>query len=137
MFACLNILYNVIKSRVPVMSLQCRRLLDSSILPSIAGFEGAMDCSLREALRKEQSIAPGKEILDPSGPRKGGNSLHKIFFGVSKTGRVFASQRMVLLMFFEALYFGHLLLFYTMQLEPPKSDDTFGIVNFVMLPHLH
>ena len=27
---------------------------------------------------------------------------------------------MVLLMFFEALYFGHFLSFYTMQLEPPK-----------------
>ena len=25
-------------------------------------------------------------------------------------------------MFFEALYFGHLLSFYTMQLEPPKSE---------------
>ena len=29
---------------------------------------------------------------------------------------------MVLLMFFEALYFGHFLSFYTMQLEPPKSQ---------------
>ena len=49
MSARVNILYNVIKSRVPVMSLQCRRLLDSSILPSLPDFEGAMDCSLREA----------------------------------------------------------------------------------------
>ena len=48
MSARLNTLCNVIKSRVPVMSLQCRRLLDSSILPSIPDFEGAMDCSLRE-----------------------------------------------------------------------------------------
>ena len=63
--ACLNILYNVIKSRVPGMSLQCRRLLDSSILPSLPGFEGAMDCSLREASRKEQSIAPKKAFLGP------------------------------------------------------------------------
>ena len=63
MFARLKILYNVIKSRVPVMSLQCRRLLDSSILPSLPGFEGAMDCSLREASRKEQSIAPRKAFL--------------------------------------------------------------------------
>ena len=28
---------------------------------------------------------------------------------------------MVLFMFFEALYFGHFLSFYTMQLEPPKK----------------
>ena len=28
---------------------------------------------------------------------------------------------MVLLMFFQAVYFGHFLLFSTMQLEPPKS----------------
>ena len=32
-----------------------------------------MDCSLREASRKEQSIAPKKAL---SGPRKGENSLH-------------------------------------------------------------
>ena len=44
-----------------------------------------MDCSLREASRKEQSIAPKKAFLAPSGPRKGQNSLHKSFFGVSKT----------------------------------------------------
>ena len=44
-----------------------------------------MDCSLREALRKEQSIAPKKHFLDRSGPRKGQNSLHKSFFVVSKT----------------------------------------------------
>ena len=61
----LNILYNVIKSRVPVMSLQCRRLLDSSILPSLPDFEGAMDCFLREASRKEQSIAPKNEFFGP------------------------------------------------------------------------
>ena len=29
---------------------------------------------------------------------------------------------MVLLMFFEAMYFGHFLSFYTMQLEPPKKE---------------
>ena len=44
-----------------------------------------MDCSLREASRKEQSIAPKNAFLDPSGPRKGQNSLHKSSFGVSKT----------------------------------------------------
>ena len=44
-----------------------------------------MDCSLREASRKEQSMAPKKHLLDPSGPRKGQNSLHKSSFGVSKT----------------------------------------------------
>ena len=43
-----------------------------------------MDCSLREAPHKEQSIAP-KTFLDPSGPGKGQNSLHKTSFGVSKT----------------------------------------------------
>ena len=43
-----------------------------------------MDCSLREARRKEQSIAPKKAFLDPSGPRKGQNSVHKSSFGVSK-----------------------------------------------------
>ena len=63
MSARLNILYNVIKSRVPVMSLQCRRLLDSSILPSLPDFEGAMDCSLCEASRKEQSNSPQKSIF--------------------------------------------------------------------------
>ena len=44
-----------------------------------------MDCSLREASHKEQSIAPKKSFLDPSGPRKGKTSLHKSSFGVSKT----------------------------------------------------
>ena len=44
-----------------------------------------MDCSLREASRKEQSIAPKNAFLDPSGPRKGQNSLHKSSFSVSKT----------------------------------------------------
>ena len=63
MSARLNILYNVNKSRVPVMSLQCRRLLDSSILPSIPDFEGAMHCSLREALRREQSSAAKNSFL--------------------------------------------------------------------------
>ena len=63
MSARVNILYNLIKSRVPVMSLQCRRLLDSSILPSLPDFGGAMDCSFREASRKEQSIAPNKCIF--------------------------------------------------------------------------
>ena len=63
MSARVNILYNVIKSRVPVMSLQCRRLLDSSILPSLPDFGGAMDCSLREASRKEQSIAPKEAFV--------------------------------------------------------------------------
>ena len=33
-----------------------------------------------------------------------------------------ASHRMVLFMSFEALYFGHFLLFHTMQLEPPKLE---------------
>ena len=70
MFAHLNILYNVIKSRVPVLSLQCRRLLDSSILPSLHGFEGAMDCSLRKASRKEQSIAPKKALFGPIRTKK-------------------------------------------------------------------
>ena len=32
---------------------------------------------------------------------------------------------MVLLVFFEAVYFGHFLSLYTMQLEPPKSVDFF------------
>ena len=85
MSARLNILYNVIKSRVPVMSLQCRHLLDSSILPSLPDFEVAMDYSLREASRKEQSIPLKKHFSDTSGPRKGRNSLHKSSFGVSKT----------------------------------------------------
>ena len=31
---------------------------------------------------------------------------------------------MVLLLFFEALYFGHFLSFYTLQLEPPKYGAT-------------
>ena len=33
---------------------------------------------------------------------------------------------MVLLMFFEALYFGHFLSFYTMQLEPPTGQEPSG-----------
>ena len=70
MSARLNILYNVIKSRVPVMSLQCRRLLDSSILPSLPDFEGAMDCSLREALRKEQSIDQKNIFFGPIWTKK-------------------------------------------------------------------
>ena len=70
MSAHLNILYNVIKSRVPVMSLQCRRLLDSSILPSLPDFEGAMDCSLREASRKEQSVAPNNAFFGPISAKK-------------------------------------------------------------------
>ena len=70
MSARVNILYNVIKSRVPVMSLQCRRLLDSSILPSLPDFGGAMDCSLREASRKEQSFAPKKAFFAPIRTKK-------------------------------------------------------------------
>ena len=65
MSARVNILYNVIKSRVPVMSLQCRCLLDSSILPSLPDFAGAMDCFLREASRKERSIAPKTAFFGP------------------------------------------------------------------------
>ena len=70
MSARVNILYNVIKSRVPVMSLQCSPLLDSSILPSLPDFRGAMDCSLRKALRKEQSIAPENAFFGPIRTRK-------------------------------------------------------------------
>ena len=70
MSARVNILYNVIKSRVPVMSLQCSRLLDSKILPSLPDFGGAMDCSLREASRKEQSIALKNAFFGPIRTRK-------------------------------------------------------------------
>ena len=70
MSARVNILYNVIKSRVPVMSPQCRSLLDSSILPSLPDFGGAMDCSLREASQKEQSIAPKKTFFGPIRTKK-------------------------------------------------------------------
>ena len=70
MSARVSILYNVIKSRVPVMSLQCRHLLDSSILPSLPDFGGAIDCSLREASRREQSIAPNKRFLGPMRTKK-------------------------------------------------------------------
>ena len=80
-----------------------------------------MDCSLREASRREQSIAPKKHFLDPSGPRNSRMSLHKSSFGVPKTASFFASQRMVLLMSFQAVHFGHFLSFYTMQLELPKN----------------
>ena len=62
MSARVNILYNVIKSRVPVMSLQCGRLLDSSILPSLPDFGGAMDCSLRE-VRVEWSYYPPHGLI--------------------------------------------------------------------------
>ena len=75
MTARVNILYNVIKSRVPVMSLQCRRPLDSSILPSLSDFAGVMDCSLREASRKEQSSAPKKAFFGPMRTRKRPNFL--------------------------------------------------------------
>ena len=70
MSARVNILYNVIKSKVPVMSPQCRRLLESSILPSLPDFGGAMDCSLREASRKEQSFAPKKAFFGPIRTKK-------------------------------------------------------------------
>ena len=69
MSARVNMLYNVITSRVPVMSLQCRHLLDSSILPSLPDFEGAIK-SLREASRKEQSIAPKKAFFGPIRTKK-------------------------------------------------------------------
>ena len=65
-----NILYNVIKSRGPVMSFQCRRLLDSSILQPLPDFRGAMDCSLREVSRKEQSFAPKKAFFGPIRTKK-------------------------------------------------------------------
>ena len=70
MSASVNILYNVIKSRMPVMSLQCRRLLDSSILPSLPDFRGAMDCALREASRKEQSFTRKKALFGPMRTKK-------------------------------------------------------------------
>ena len=37
---------------------------------------------------------------------------------------------MVLLMFFEAVYFGHFLSFYTMQLEPPKQLGSVQVCAF-------
>ena len=44
---------------------------------------------------------------------------------------------MVLLMFFEALYFGHCLSFYTMQLEAPKRNELFFLPLSVQgLAHL-
>ena len=70
MSARVNILYIVIKSRVPVMSLQCRRLLDSSILPSLPNCGGAINRSLHEALRKEQSIAPKETFFGPIRTKK-------------------------------------------------------------------
>ena len=70
MSARVDILYNVIKSRVPVMSLQCRRLLDSPIPPSLPDFGGATDCSLREASRKQQSNAPKKASFGPIRTKK-------------------------------------------------------------------
>ena len=44
---------------------------------------------------------------------------------------------MVLLMFFQAVYFGHFLSFYTMQLEPPKYYvcKNKNIVVQIMLTH--
>ena len=44
-----------------------------------------MDCSLREASRKEQSIAPKNAFFGPIRTRKCQNSLHKSSFGVPKT----------------------------------------------------
>ena len=38
-------------------------------------------------------------------------------------------------MFFEALYFGHFLSFYTMQLEPPKSITTIHLGQQYTLTH--
>ena len=58
MSARVNIWYHVINSRVSVMSLPCRCLLESENLPSLPRFERAMDCSLHEISRKEQFIAP-------------------------------------------------------------------------------
>ena len=52
------------------MSLQCRWLLDSSIVPSLPGFGGALYCSLREASRKEQFIAPKNSFFGPIGTKK-------------------------------------------------------------------
>ena len=45
-----------------------------------------MDCSMREASRKEQSIAPKNAFFWTHRDRKKGqNSLHKSSFGVSET----------------------------------------------------
>ena len=52
-----------------------------------------MDCSLREASRKEQSFGPKKAFFDPSGPRKGQNSLHKSSFWCSKNGLIFCKPK--------------------------------------------
>ena len=40
---------------------------------------------------------------------------------------------MVLLMFFQAVYFGHFLSFYTMLLEPPKSNLTGAVSTALTL----
>ena len=37
-------------------------------------------------------------------------------------------------MFFEAVYFGHFLSFYTMQLEPPKPKTTYDGFNHCGFP---
>ena len=60
-----------------------------------------MDCSMREAARKEQSIAPQNAFFwTHRDHKKGQNSLPKSFFGVSETACFFVSQRMLFSVFF-------------------------------------
>ena len=81
-----------------------------------------MDCSLREASRKDQSIAAENEFFwTHRDHKKGQISLPKCSFGVSETARFCASQRLLVSVLFEVLYFRHFLSFYNLQLEPPKN----------------
>ena len=79
-----------------------------------------MDCSLREALRKEQSIARKTAFFGPIRTNKRPKFLTSVFFWCLKNSLIFCKPKNGSLMFFEALYFGHFLSFHTMQLEPRK-----------------
>ena len=80
-----------------------------------------MACSLREPSRKEQSIAPKNAFFGPIGTKKRAKILFIRVLLVSQKRLDFVqAKERFFSVFLEALYFGHFVSFYTMQLEPPK-----------------
>ena len=52
-----------------------------------------MDCSMREASRIEQSIAPKNAFFGAIGTHRGEKSLHKSFFLCFRNGLIFCKPR--------------------------------------------
>ena len=82
-----------------------------------------MDCSLREASRKKQSIAPKKAFFGPIRTKKRPKFLTLESFWCSKNGLIFCKPKNGSFDVSSGHVFWHFLSFYTMQLGSPKSGS--------------